>query len=372
MKRAFLAMSLVVPLAVACHDQPSVTAVHRGLSAALLDGSISTGNPHFFFLPPLVQQPTFTGVFNPQIQPVVDICQLDLTLAVPDCAAVVAHINPGVPTVDAPEQYHVDWHTDQFTLDLTKFYRIQVFGSAGGLRLGFADVAPVLNGGQLKNVNTGALIGLVDGRTLPIKFRIEKGAFLPDFNCTDCAEQTVTNAGATVVTNTDFAGAQFPAGWLTSPSAVVVTIERLSVNDQVLASSCIPTLSATQQQFQGCYQFKTSPRATFATNVTVGVCANVPAPLHDVVTLFSVDTINGVQTTRVLQNIPAPFVSCGGFASALPPGASFRDLAGYLLHRVESFFVPTPAFAYHLGSGGATCCFSRIGWASPLGTLINP
>ncbi|HET7296435.1 MAG TPA: hypothetical protein VFI66_04795, partial [Gemmatimonadales bacterium] len=210
-------LALAVPLFVACRDQQAVTAVHQGPSADFLDGRVG-GNPHFFFLPPLVSQPTFSGVFNPQLHPVVDICQLDLTLASVDCADPGQHINPGVVVVDGPEQYHVDWHTDQPAIDTSKFYRIRVFGSPGGLLLGFADMDPVAKGSQLKNVNTGEYIGLVDGRTLPLRFRIERGAFLPDFTCTDCAEATVTNDGATVVTNTGFAGAQFPAGWLTSPS----------------------------------------------------------------------------------------------------------------------------------------------------------
>ena len=32
------------------------------------------------------------------------------------------------------------------------------------------------NGGGLKNIETGEIVGLVDNRTLPIKFRIEEGA----------------------------------------------------------------------------------------------------------------------------------------------------------------------------------------------------
>ena len=35
---------------------------------------------------------------------------------------------------------------------------------------------PVSNGGGLKNIETGEVIGLVDNRTLPIEFRIEEGA----------------------------------------------------------------------------------------------------------------------------------------------------------------------------------------------------
>src|SRR4029077_15415221 len=140
MKHAVLVAVLASGVFISCRDQPSVTAVKPGLSADFSDGRSTGGNPHFFFLPPLVSQPSFSGVFNPQIQPVVDICQLDLTLNPVDCAQGVAHINPGTVMIDAPQQYHVNWDTKQPAIDTSKFYRIQVFGSSGGLRLGFADM----------------------------------------------------------------------------------------------------------------------------------------------------------------------------------------------------------------------------------------
>lgn len=60
------------------------------------------------------------------------------------------------------------------TLDPAKTYRIRVF--VGAAQLGFADVDVVSSGSQLKNVATDEFIGLVQGKTLPIRFRIEHGA----------------------------------------------------------------------------------------------------------------------------------------------------------------------------------------------------
>lgn len=376
MKAAVVAI-LTVGAFAACRDQQAVAP--KGLSADFLDGRVAgRGNPHFFFLPPLVPQPAFSGVFNSQIQPVVDICQLDLTLTPVDCAAAGQHINPGPVVVDGPEQYHVNWDTKQPAINENLFYRIRVFGSTGGSLLGFADMDPVANGSQLKNVNTNQYIGLVDGRTLPIKFRIEQGAFLSDHNCTDCVEATVTNNGATVVTNTGFAGAQFPAGWLGSPNPVIVTIERVAslngepLNDagEDLSLRCIP-LSNTQ--FEGCYRFTTQPAATFATNVTVAVCATVAEPDHDVIQLFQVEEpvpVEGEPLIRALPNVPAPFVSCGGFASTTPV-TGWRGGLAWLARHVEAVVMPQRAFAFHLGAGGSTCCFSRIGWVLPNGGLMN-
>jgi hypothetical protein len=375
MKRAVVVAGVIVGILAACRDQQSVTAARPGLSADFSDGRSTGGNPHFFFLPPLVSQPTFSGVFNPQIQPVVDVCQLDLTLNPVDCAQGVAHINPGTVTIDAPQQYHVNWDTKQPAIDTSKFYRIQVFGSAGGVRLGFADMDPVANGSGLKNVNTSQYIGLIDGRTLPIKFRIEQGALVGDQTCTDCVEATVGDAGATVVTNTGFAGAQFPDGWLGSPNPVVVTIERVTSFDGLpldnggdLSVRCIP-LGNTQ--FEGCYRFTTQPTATFLKNVTVGVCATVAEPARDVIQLFQVEEpVGELPQIRALPNVPAPFVSCQGFASAAPV-TGWRGGLAWLVRHAEAIVMPKPAFAFHLGAGGSTCCFSRIGWVLPAGGLIN-
>jgi hypothetical protein len=270
------------------------------------------------------------------------------------------------------QQYSVNWDTKLSGLNPDLFYRIQVFGAPGQTDpLGFADLDPVNNGSALKNVNTGEYIGLVDGRTLPIKFRIERGAF--GTNCTsDCAEANVSNAGGIVVTNTGFAGASFPSGWLPEGfTNVVVTIER--VNLETLDESCIPL---NQPQAEGCYRFKTFPDVgTFALDVTAGLCVEIEhVAQHDAAQLFKVEEFIGegggisLGEVTALENVPATFVSCEGFASAaLGPGL-FADVAR-ALRRVGTWLAPSSAYAAHVGAGGLTGSFSRIGWMLP--TTIN-
>jgi hypothetical protein len=66
------------------------------------------------------------------------------------------------------EHYHVNWHTDQFTLSAEKSYRVSLRAGVHSVLLCFADMQPVNNGSGLKKVDTDEYIGLVDGRTLPI------------------------------------------------------------------------------------------------------------------------------------------------------------------------------------------------------------
>jgi hypothetical protein len=144
----------------------------------ILDGAHNGGNEHFFFLPPMVPQPSYSGVFDATLSPVVQICEWTATACVsPLVAEFTMTTGSGSETVrmvPEDEHYIVNWHTDQLRLDAVKTYRIRVL--VAGIELGYADVDLVNSGKEAKNVNTGEYLPLIDGRTLPIKFRIEKAS----------------------------------------------------------------------------------------------------------------------------------------------------------------------------------------------------
>lgn len=188
MKRP-LSVAVAIGLAVACSDQ-SLTGPESGPLLVISDGVHNAGNPDFFFLPPLVPDPSGdarfeSGAFNPNLSPVVEVCHWVVTTTdgdpVGSCAEVVARfsmtsgLGSEVIRVNTSDQnYLVNWHTDLSNLDPTKMYRIEV--SAGSKKLGFADVDVVSTAKELRNVQTGEYVALLDGRTLPIKFRIEEDA----------------------------------------------------------------------------------------------------------------------------------------------------------------------------------------------------
>jgi len=365
MNRVALMVLGVVPL-IGCRDQRSVTSP-RGVSTDFSDGRVTGGNPHFFFLPPLVPQPTFSGTFNPNLRPVVDICELvvDASGNPLQCDLTVPELNPGTVQLDLlNQQYQVNWHTDQPAVNLTKFYRIRVRGAPGAKQvLGVADIAPVANGSQLKNVNTGQYIGLVDGRTLPITFRIENGAFCK--SSADCGEATVGAGGGTVVTNTGLAGAFFPPGALAAD--VVVTIE------VVTARPCLPI---DLLQRGGCYQFTTDPGpATFNQLVTAGICVEITgltAAEISLLHLHQLDFVNEASIVTPLPNAAAHFLTCDAphlaTRSAGSSGGRLERLLALGKHglgTLVSMVLPQRLLAAHLGVGGLTGSFSRIGWALP-------
>src|SRR5438046_5904168 len=192
-----------------CAERANATTALRPPAAPsfeIRDGAHNGGNPHFYFRPPIVASPNATGRSDATQAPSVTVCQL----AGSDCAPVVAQFSPTSGTgsalvrLDAANQlYIVNWQTDQCTtgpctLPSGNVYRIRVL--VAGTELGHADVEVVPSQQEAKNVNTGEFFPLVDGRTLPVKFRIEQGAvFVAGPSSQPLMIQTpVTAAGSSV------------------------------------------------------------------------------------------------------------------------------------------------------------------------------
>lgn len=170
----------VLALTAACVDQPTS---HLSRPSADISDGANNGNAHFYFLPPLAPDPG-PGAGNDATQsPEVVICRLDEETLV--CAETLATYTMDLATTTTTQpgnsetvrlgdaHFIVDWHTEDFALDPAMTYRICV--KVSGIELGFADVDVVASGRDLRVV-TEEYVGVVDGRTLPIKFRIEPEA----------------------------------------------------------------------------------------------------------------------------------------------------------------------------------------------------
>lgn len=188
----------------ACGPKPAgdSTRVASTRAAAISDQAHNNGTQGFFFLAPLVAQPTLTDTFESRLPAIVRIDQIDPVSSdtVRMVATFTTDYGAGSETVRADttsQLYVVNWHTELFDLRDNDTYRIRVT-VPGGRELGFADVDVVNKGGELRNVNTSEHIGLVDGRTLPIKFWIGRGVVDADedgvFDFADNC-QTTANAG---------------------------------------------------------------------------------------------------------------------------------------------------------------------------------
>jgi alpha-tubulin suppressor-like RCC1 family protein len=171
---------LLVPLFVAvsaCSDQTISTAPNVGLPSFDIADAARDYKSGFYWLPPMVNHPTVSGTFDATLSPTVEICELIDGACGPVLATYTLTSGPNGEFVrlQDDQHYHVNWHTNEFTLSTTNSYRISVRAGANNVLLGYADVQPADNGSGLRNLDSNELMGLVDGRTLPIKFRIETG-----------------------------------------------------------------------------------------------------------------------------------------------------------------------------------------------------
>ena len=202
-------------LAAACSESSAPTGLAGpGPLFEIFDGRDAAGNQHFFWLPPIVLGPSPSSGSNlPGLAPEVKILECtgdplegDPCSSFGSAVTFTTLTGPGSETVrDGGDHYIVNWHTDLGEGDGVVpggTYRICV--SADGLNLGHADVLVGSNGKDVKNARTNDDVPLVDGSTLPIKFRIEDGCGTgePDAGCPGGGPTLATLSGRVTLTFT--------------------------------------------------------------------------------------------------------------------------------------------------------------------------
>lgn len=127
------------------------------------------------FLPPVGPAAGLPGTFDLDLAPVVEICSVvGSECAGPPIARYTTTSGPGAEKVrvDAQEQqYHVNWHTRDFGLAVGATYRVRVL--IDGVQTASFDARVVRSGQELPGV-PAPLVGVVEGRTLPVKFWVQK------------------------------------------------------------------------------------------------------------------------------------------------------------------------------------------------------
>jgi alpha-tubulin suppressor-like RCC1 family protein len=233
-------VALVVLAAISCTDVRGPLEPAGPLNE-ISDAMHNQGNAHFFFLPPMVSQPSHSGTFDASLSPVVTICAGTAPCDKDDDAHLATytmtegHGSEEVRLSTTDEHYHVNWHTNQFELTAPS-YRIRV--SVAGTLLGFADVQPVSNGKELKNLDTNETIGLVDGRTLPIKFRVEKGAVF-----------VLGSDGGTLQSSDGAVTLEIPAGAIDGDIGITVTPASDDLDDPDVVPGTVHVFGPSPYQF---------------------------------------------------------------------------------------------------------------------------
>jgi len=335
-----------------------------GVSRAISDGAHG-GNDDVWFLPPMVSNPVgkpgYGGPFAPGLP--VEIRVRDMTTS---GTPVVVDFPPATVVLSlTDETYSVNWDTKATTLDPAKVYRVEVV--IGAKTLAYADVDVVSSGTQLKNVTTGEYISLLDGRTLPIKVRIEQG-----WNCVNnasCASQVVpatipSGTSITVKTNDALHWVTFTGDasgkWNTAGVSAVVTIEDVSGQYGNTAAGCAQGL--TKMVIQGhCLHITTDPTITLATNAVV--CMTLTSYEED----WKMLKYGIGEQTKFLDDPPALTCpkSAGTIGSASQSSNPFIRLASRVGRAIRGLVAPGVAYAFDLGVGGTVSSGDGFSFFAP-------
>ena len=387
-----LALLSLVAVAACSDNVTTVPPDSTPPSFAISDGAHRTsandpnGNVDFFFLPPMVSDPSgnpnFQAAdFNPNLIPLVKVCFLPgategaiSASTVPDCVHYQATF--GAP-VNVTNQFYQGAWTVPNSSDI--FYRVSVM--IGNVTLGFADVESVPNPQKLKTVDKTRFVGQQDGSSLPVKFRIEIGALCDPPGTRPCNSSTINFAsGGSLNFSTD--GGTTSSG-ITVPSQGggnphTLTLQKCpSFNDPAHPETAIIDLPV----FGSCVRVKSADEVhTFTTPAIVQVCdlagsisaAGLASEAQEHrVTLHkrdgnAVQALPHVAGCAVFTGQTTP--SIGSVLADLAHGR-FKSAGGKLL----SILGPTPLNARRIdeGGGGQTGDISDFQFALPTKAAID-
>jgi hypothetical protein len=377
MKRV-LPLLLVAAFVLSCQDnQPAPTSPTLGAPQTAISDGANGGNQHFYWLPELVESPTYTGTFNPDLPATINLCELDVVSGPdPFCMETPTVLfGPADVTVSIEnEQYSAVWHTGDDTLTSGDFYRLSV--SIGARELGYRDLNPLAN--PPSPIDKAApFYAFKNENTINIKFRIEDGVLCEgDGPCGECFLETTGGGG----NNPDFfptdpdvracnadpgLGVQIPDGVL--PEPVVVIVERVACGTTESDGRVNFFTHLDIPQYGGCFTARTEPELTQPISfATVAVCVDTNGLsttqeerllLHQ-----TADRNDPSAEIRALNNVAADFVDCEAFAAAQTPALLRWASRGW--HAVNPFSA-APAYATHQGKGGDIISFSDFVWALP-------
>jgi hypothetical protein len=154
-------------------------------ASEVFDGS-SDGNPHFFFLSPLVEGPVYSGVADISLKPVVTVCNItgqDPAWNPADglCSDILVEFSmdaadPNDQLSVGDESYSVVWKTDRYPAPEGETFRIAV--SILDRTLGWLDATsyPPSVFASFTGTDPEGNVAISSNGSANIKFRIEDGA----------------------------------------------------------------------------------------------------------------------------------------------------------------------------------------------------
>lgn len=357
----------------------------------------TVSNSHFWWLPPIAPEPKASelGTFDPTLRPTVEVvCQKTNDPAVTTCGGnvVAGPFGLGTGLTVGDSLYGVDLDVSGFatsTADGTRAttYRLEVrtpdLGSFGGPYLiGFADFQVGETGGSAKNLaNPDSLIGLKDGRTLPVKFRLDRGVLAEELRqnnalaglglgslCTQNCSVTVLEPDDTTkavlydASGTELTAMAVPPGAVSQPTTLIIGEEAAGPG-----GSCAPGATLLEE---ACYRYVLDPAQDkpyppvsgvhdFTVPVRFGICPDPNGP--DIVNgvldsrwrLLKADLVGDqIQVRRPEEVGVSDFLTCQ-VQSSQPLGGRLQDLSS-LFWGLDAVINPVGDTMFTVGAAGDT------------------
>lgn len=344
-------------IAAACSDRVDAPAtakhVSPGARFTISDGA-HNGNRDVFFLPPMVNNPTKAPGYGDPFAPGLPVAFKIKDLASNAYVATFTGAAVGVNTTD--EYYYADWDTKASNLDAAHTYRIEVW--IGGVNPAYAEVAVGASASDLKNVDNDQFIPLVNGRTLPIRVRIEKG-----WNCGTNASCTtvpvpasIPGGGSVIVATPDNLNSlKLTGNWANTTGTVVVTIENATTT---VPGGCQAQTNDVVLAANQCIKITMDPQVTLQTPATVGLCSFLPVDLRELAVKYDAG-----ETTQFLDDAPPP-IPCPTQTASRSSNPLVR-LASAALSGIGRLFGVKPAYAFDTGVGADLTIGSTFSYISP-------
>jgi hypothetical protein len=377
---------VVASLFVACQDQPEPTSPPSvGTPQAAISDALhtrSTGNPHFFWLDPVVRGPKqrdFNGEFDHTAQPTVEVWLLSSDPDAgppPDLVCVIDRFDPA--EIDGfSDHFHVGWtpalgaEPDCGPLEDTDFVRVFVqFGRSDEIVLRYLGYRDYEIGGSGHQRDDTKGIGLTE--TEALKFRIEEkaGCFGDPNNPVGpgtyefpgCAIGTLTEGTSSLIGNDYRNGLFVEAGTLKDGTKVIALVEKVTLGP---GESCVSIggVPVDLAQYPDCLKLTFSPpeiELFFEEDATLTFAF---CPQHDG---LMIDEVGQLPDARVLDQEDGevfvldyrlvPALNCLALSSL--DSNPFTRFARGLLRRIVAPIAPQPLYAsvavrhYGVGGGG--------------------
>jgi len=360
------------------------------------DGSVfggQAGNEHFFFLPPLVPSPDYSGTFDASLLP-----YLSIRVAGPFANDLAATCESPSWTFGQAEglsagadQYSFGWKTGDYALQQDQVYRLCValaVPNADVITLGFRDLSPASGGGS---VAEDPVYRFNNGSNLAVKFRVEEGVLSDAFcsqdptsdpNGYDCTAQILASNESAYCDNFTCV---LTAGDVANDGSELFVVEKFGLGDaQCTDGGVTDWLGVDIPQYAGCVRV-TVPNASFAgfeTQGIVGACfyeTSGPNPLKP-------EQDESIQLHvqypgNIVWALPWEFAGIEGTcelawpelaaSQATSPVDRVVRLARRTMRKAQlalnPWFAPVKAYAFHTGFGGHTSLRSTDTTTSPTG-----